>query len=228
MTQYMIRDMAPDERPRERLMAHGPEALSVSELLAILIGSGSRGRAAVSIARELTGGAFDEQRLARVRDVRELTGVTGLGPARAAVIVAALELGRRLAAAGRGRSAVVHSPQDAAELVMDRLRYEMQEHFLALLLNSKGHVMAVKEISRGCLNATVAHPREVFAPAIVYHAAAILVAHNHPSGDPTPSREDAQLTRKLEATGKVMDVPLLDHVIIGDGIYYSFKEHGLL
>ena len=226
MTQYMIRDMAPDERPRERLMAHGPEALSVSELLAILIGSGSRGRSAVSIARELTGGAFDEQRLAR--DVRELTGVTGLGPARAAVIVAALELGRRLAAAGRGRSAVVHSPQDAAELVMDRLRYEMQEHFLALLLNSKGHVMAVKEISRGCLNATVAHPREVFAPAIVYHAAAILVAHNHPSGDPTPSREDAQLTRKLEATGKVMDVPLLDHVIIGDGIYYSFKEHGLL
>jgi len=111
---------------------------------------------------------------------------------------------------------------------MDRLRYEMQEHFLALLLNSKGHVMAVKEISRGCLNATVAHPREVFAPAIVYHAAAILVAHNHPSGDPTPSREDAQLPRKLEATGKVMDVPLLDHVIIGDGIYYSFKEHGLL
>jgi DNA repair protein RadC len=209
-------------------MTQGPESLSLSELLAILIGSGTRGRSALSIARELTNGSLNEEQLARVRDVHELTGVAGLGPARAAVIVAALEVGRRLSGAHQKRGTVVRSPEDAARVIMDRLRYEMQEHFLTMLLSSKGKVMAIKEISRGSLNATVAHPREVFAPALVHHAAAILVIHNHPSGDPTPSREDEKLTRKLEATGRVMDIPLLDHVVIGDGIYYSFKEHGLL
>jgi DNA repair protein RadC len=228
MKHYSIKEMAQEERPRERLMHYGAGALSLTELLAILIGSGTKEQSALDIARNLTESVYRKQWLARVHQVNELTAINGLGPARAAVIVAALELGRRLSLLSDNKKIIIHSPSEGAELIMNRLRYERQEHFLTVLLNSKGKVMAVEEISVGSLNATVAHPREVYAPAIVQHAAAILVFHNHPSGDPTPSREDRRLTCRLQETGKIMEVPLMDHIIIGDGIYYSFKEHGLL
>jgi DNA repair protein RadC len=228
MTHYMIKDMAQEERPRERLIKHGAEVLSLTELLAILIGAGVRGRSAIDIARELTGTDSALNRLARIHRTGELTTVAGLGPARAAVIVAALELGRRLGRPTGGEGQYIHSPEEGARLLMNRLRYAVQEHLMAAFLNSKGKVIAIEEISVGSLNSTVAHPREIFAPAILHHAAAILVYHNHPSGDPEPSGEDRRLTRKLADTGKAMEVPLLDHIIIGDGIYYSFKEQGLL
>lgn len=209
MTHYLIREMLPEERPRERLMAHGPEALTITELLAILIGSGRKDHSALDIARELT-------------------RIPGIGPAKAAVILAALELGRRLAEAESQPFQTIHCPEDGAMLVMPRLRYENHEHFLVVLLNSKGKVTGIEPVSEGSLNASVVHPREAFAPALLHHAAAILAVHNHPSGDPTPSREDRELTKTLWETGKVMGIPLVDHLIIGDGIYYSFKEHGLM
>ena len=228
MTHYLIREMLPEERPRERLMAHGPEALTITELLAILIGSGRKDHSALDIARELTGDLMKDARLARTQDVRELTRIPGIGPAKAAVILAALELGRRLAEAESQPFQTIHCPEDGAMLVMPRLRYESHEHFLVVLLNSKGKVTGIEPVSEGSLNASVVHPREAFAPALLHHAAAILAVHNHPSGDPTPSREDRELTKTLWETGKVMGIPLVDHLIIGDGIYYSFKEHGLM
>ena len=228
MTHYLIREMLPEERPRERLMAHGPEALTITELLAILIGSGRKDHSALDIARGLTGDLMKDARLARTQDVRELTRIPGIGPAKAAVILAALELGRRLAEAESQPFQAIHCPEDGAMLVMPRLRYETHEHFLVMLLNSKGKVTGIEPVSEGSLNASVVHPREAFAPALLHHAAAILAVHNHPSGDPTPSREDRELTKTLWETGKVMGIPLVDHLIIGDGIYYSFKEHGLM
>ena len=228
MTHYLIREMLPEERPRERLMAHGPEALTITELLAILIGSGRKDHSALDIARELTGDLMKDARLARTQDVRELTRIPGIGPAKAAVILAALELGRRLAEAESQPFQAIHCPEDGAMLVMPRLRYETHEHFLVMLLNSKGKVTGIEPVSEGSLNASVVHPREAFAPALLHHAAAILAVHNHPSGDPTPSREDRELTKTLWETGKVMGIPLVDHLIIGDGIYYSLKEHGLM
>lgn len=228
MTHYLIREMLPEERPRERLMAHGPEALTITELLAILIGSGRKDHSALDIARELPGDLMKDARLARTQDVRELTRIPGIGPAKAAVILAALELGRRLAEAESQPFQTIHCPEDGAMLVMPRLRYETHEHFLVMLLNSKGKVTGIEPVSEGSLNASVVHPREAFAPALLHHAAAILAVHNHPSGDPTPSREDRELTKTLWETGKVMGIPLVDHLIIGDGIYYSFKEHGLM
>lgn len=228
MTHYLIREMLPEERPRERLMAHGPEALTITELLAILIGSGRKDHSALDIARELTGDLMKDARLARTQDVRELTRIPGIGPAKAAVILAALELGRRLAEAESQPFQTIHCPEDGAMLVMPRLRYETHEHFLVMLLNSKGKVTGIEPVSEGSLNASVVHPREAFAPALLHHAAAILAVHNHPSGDPTPSLEDRELTKTLWETGKVMGIPLVDHLIIGDGIYYSFKEHGLM
>lgn len=228
MTHYLIREMLPEERPRERLMAHGPEALTITELLAILIGSGRKDHSALDIARELTGDLMKDARLARTQDVRELTRIPGIGPAKAAVILAALELGRRLTEAESQPFQTIHCPEDGVMLMMPRLRYENHEHFLVVLLNSKGKVTGIEPVSEGSLNASVVHPREAFAPALLYHAAAILAVHNHPSGDPTPSREDRELTKTLWETGKVMGIPLVDHLIIGDGIYYSFKEHGLM
>lgn len=228
MTQYLIKEMLPEERPRERLLAYGPNALSMTELLAILIGTGTKGRSALDIARELTGDLLKDTQLARTQNPRELTRVQGLGTAKASVIMAALELGRRLAEAGTKPFKAIHSPEDGAMLVMPRLRYATHEHFLVILLNTKGKVMSIEKISEGSLNSSVVHPREAYAPAIVQHAAAILAVHNHPSGDLSPSREDRALTKTLRETGKVMGIPLLDHLIIGDGIYYSFKEQGFL
>lgn len=228
MTHYLIREMIPEERPRERLLSRGPATLSITELLAILIGTGRKDHSALDIARELAGDLLKDARLARTQDPRELTRIPGIGPAKATVIMAALELGRRLAGAEGQPMKTIHCPEDGAMLVMPRLRYETHEHFWVILLNSKGKVTGIEPISEGSLNASVVHPREAYAPALLQHAAAILAVHNHPSGDPTPSREDRELTRTLWDTGKVMGIPLVDHLIIGDGIYYSFKEHGLL
>lgn len=143
-------------------------------------------------------------------------------------LLAAMELGKRMVQAETLRKTSIHSPEDAANLMMPRLRYEPIEHFQVILLNSKGKVIKIVNISTGSLNASVVHPREAFSPAVVNHAAAIVAVHNHPSGDPTPSREDRDLTKRLWNGGNDLLIPLVDHIVIGDGIYYSFKEHGLI
>ena len=191
-----------DDRPREKLIEHGPDILSNSELLAILIRTGTTERSASKIK--------------------------GLGPAKAATILAAVELGRRVAGADPQKKVKLSSPEACVSYLMPRMRYEQQEKFFVLLLDSKNQLLKCQQVSEGTLNASVVHPREVFAPAMLHRAACVLAAHNHPSGDPAPSIEDRKLTQALEATGTVMGIPLLDHIIIGDGRYFSFRENGYL
>ena len=228
MTTYRMKELPIDDRPREKLINNGVAALTDSELLAILIGSGTREKSALDIARDLTADNGILKNIALVHDVKELAKTKGLGRAKAALIIAALELGRRIASAEPLVRDSITSPEDGVALLMPRLRYESKEHFLVVLLNSKNKVLDVEQISEGSLNSSVVHPREVFAPAVLHHAAAILTAHNHPSGDPTPSKEDKDLTNTLVQAGKYMGIPVLDHIIIGDAKYFSFKEHSYL
>lgn len=228
MTTYRMKELPIDDRPREKLINNGAAALTDSELLAILIGSGTQEKSALDIARDLTADNGILKNIALVHDVKELAKTKGLGRAKAALIIAALELGRRIAGAEPLVRDSITSPEDGVALLMPRLRYESKEHFLVVLLNSKNKVLDVEQISEGSLNSSVVHPREVFAPAVLHHAAAILTAHNHPSGDPTPSKEDKDLTNTLVQAGKYMGIPVLDHIIIGDAKYFSFKEHSYL
>ena len=228
MTTYRMKELPIDDRPREKLIHNGAAALTDSELLAILIGSGTQEKSALDIARDLTADNGILKNIALVHDVKELAKTKGLGRAKAALIIAALELGRRIASAEPLVRDSITSPEDGVALLMPRLRYESKEHFLVVLLNSKNKVLDVEQISEGSLNSSVVHPREVFAPAVLHHAAAILTAHNHPSGDPTPSKEDKDLTNTLVQAGKYMGIPVLDHIIIGDAKYFSFKEHSYL
>ncbi|MHC1714805.1 MAG: DNA repair protein RadC [Acidaminococcaceae bacterium] len=228
MTTYRMKELPIDDRPREKLINNGAAALTDSELLAILIGSGTQEKSALDIARDLTADNGILKNIALVHDVKELAKTKGLGRAKAALIIAALELGRRIASAEPLVRDSITSPEDGVALLMPRLRYESKEHFLVVLLNSKNKVLDIEQISEGSLNSSVVHPREVFAPAVLHHAAAILTAHNHPSGDPTPSKEDKDLTNTLVQAGKYMGIPVLDHIIIGDAKYFSFKEHSYL
>ena len=228
MTTYHMKELPPADRPREKMINNGAAVLTDSELLAILIGSGTKEKSALDIARDLTAEGGMLRNLATARDVKELAKMKGLGLAKAATIIAALELGRRVALAEPQSRDSITSPEDGVALLMPRLRYETKEHFLVVLLNSKNKVLQIEQISEGSLNSSVVHPREVFMPAVLHHAAAILAAHNHPSGDPTPSKEDKDLTKTLSEAGKYMGIPVLDHIIIGDASYFSFKEHSYL
>ncbi len=217
-----------DDRPRERLIEHGPDILSNSELLAILIRTGTTKRSALDIARELTDNDGLYYNIAKARSVADLSKIKGLGPAKAATILAAVELGRRIAVAEPQKKHRFSSPEICAGYLIPRMRYERTEKFIVMLLDSKNQLIRYQQISEGSLNASIVHPREVFAPAVLHQAASVLAAHNHPSGDPAPSREDRRLTEALKETGAVMGIPLLDHIIIGDGRYYSFRENGYL
>ena len=226
MTEFKMKDLSVEDRPRERLCSMGAQVLSNAELLAVLIGSGTKERSALRIAEEMTREEGLYRQVARWQRVQEFSHIKGLGNARAARILAAMELGRRIACASAVESAHITSPCDGAQYLMGRLRNETHEKFVVLLLNTKNRVIKTEQIAEGSLTSAIVHPREVFAPAVVAHAACILVAHNHPSGDPHPSAEDRNLTHALEEAGNILGIPLLDHLVIGDGCYYSFKEHG--
>lgn len=225
----MVKDLPASERPREKLLARGAKALSNAELLAILLRTGTREDSVMRVAEKLLI-ACKGQGLSGICGLspQELSGIKGIGLVKAITVSAALELGLRLAEEPSRRKMVIHSPQDVADYVMPRLRYETKEHFLAMLLNTKNCVLATPVISIGSLNASIVHPREVFAEAIKYSAAAMVLVHNHPSGDPTPSREDILVTQKLMQAGEIMDIAVLDHIIIGDSKYISVKEKGLV
>ena len=197
-----------DDRPREKLIEHGPVILSNSELLAILIRTGTPQRSALDIARELTDDDGFYSNIAKARSVADLSKIKGLGPAKAATILAAVELGRRVAGAQPQKKIRFSSPEACVNFLMPRLRYEGNEKFVVMLLDSKNQLIKMQQVSEGSLNASVVHPREVFAPAVLHRAACVLAAHNHPSGDPAPSREDRRLTSALKETGIVMGIPL--------------------
>lgn len=226
--QEIIKNMPVEERPREKLIAHGAGALTDAELLAILLRTGTASRSALALGRDLTrdGGLY--KRLARISRVEELTQIRGLGQAKAATVLAALELGRRLASARPLDKFYFGEPAEGAAFLMPRLRYAAKEQFVVILLDAKNKVIGTEVVSEGSLSTSIVHPRDVFQPAILQNAAAIAVAHNHPSGDPTPSAEDRELTQTLLEAGRALCIPVLDHLIIGDGTYYSFEEDGAL
>ena len=220
-----IKEIPVDDRPREKMANKGATALTDAELVAILLRTGTAEKSALDIASELTADGGLYKRLASITRLNELMNIKGLGQAKAATVLAALEIGRRIASAKPVEKIHLSCPQDVAEFLMPRLRYAVKEQFIVILLNGKNKVIGTEVISEGSLSSSIVHPREVYASALLHHAAAIMVAHNHPSGDPKPSDEDREITSLLAQSGKVLGIPLVDHIVIGDGTYYSFLEN---
>jgi DNA repair protein RadC len=223
-----IRELPRSDRPRERLVDLGARAVSSAELLAILLGSGGAGRTALQLGQDVLNGAAGSLRRIAMQPVATLTSVRGVGPARAVSIHAALELGRRMAAEAREDGAPVRSPRDVVEVFGPRLEDLPVEEFHVAVLDSQHRLERDITVTRGILNSSLVHPREVFREAIAERAAAVILVHNHPSGDPTPSADDRQVTEQLVAAGRLLDIPVHDHIIIGRGRYTSFAEAGLL
>jgi len=215
------------ERPRERLMAKGPDALSDAQLLAILLRTGRRDSSAVQVAIELLGRVGSIGGLAMC-GIEELCAIQGIGPAKAAQLKAAVELGRRSLAAPLSTGTRISSSADLFKHFHPILRDRKQELFKVVLLDAKNTVLKEATVSEGTLTLSLVHPREVFASAVRESAAAVIFLHNHPSGDPTPSLEDRHLTDRLVEAGRLLGIPVLDHVIIGDGRYVSFADQGWL
>jgi DNA repair protein RadC len=235
----MLRELALTDRPRERLTLLSPRALPDRELLAILIETGSPAagdrpaRSAVDLAGDLIrrfapAGGGPALRRIMSSSVRELCGVPGIGPAKAAKILAALDLGRRAVEEERGDRERVRCAADVYGLMRLALRDLAHEEFHVLLLNTQNEVTRQLQVTRGTLDASLVHPREVFRAAIAEAAASVILVHNHPSGDPTPSQEDRAVTRQLRSAGSIVGIEVLDHVIVGERRYVSFAEAGLL
>lgn len=226
-TPIMIRDLPDDEKPRERLIAYGPSALSIAELLAIILRVGVTGMSVVTLAQHLLR-QFDGLAGLHRASVQEIAAqVRGLGPAKAAQIKAALELGRRLQLASAGERPQVKSPADAAAILMPDMALLEQEHLRLLILDTKNFVIASPTVYKGSLNSSIVRVGELFREAIKVNAAALIVAHNHPSGDPSPSPEDIRVTREIVQAGKLLDIEVLDHLVIGHQRFVSLKERGL-
>jgi len=221
----VIRDLPVGERPRERMAQYGPEALSTAELLAIVLRVGSRGESAVRLAERLLSQFGGLGGVARAR-IPQLAELPGLGLAKAAQVKAAFELGKRLATSTEGQRPVVRTASDAATLVMEDLRYREQECLAAIFLDTRNQVIRAQVLTVGTLTGSPAHPREVFKEALAHGSANLILCHNHPSGDPTPSQDDIALTARMAKAGEVMGVAVLDHIIIGAGRYVSLKEAG--
>lgn len=222
----MIRDLAESDRPRERLKQVGEKALTTAELLAIILRVGTRGVNVIRLAERLLSEFEGLPGLARA-SVAELAGINGIGDAKAVQIKAALEMGRRMVASSPEERPRVGSPADAANLLMSEMMFLEQEHLRVILLNTRNEVLAAPTIYQGSLNTSVIRVAELFRTAIRANAAAIIVAHNHPSGDPSPSPEDIKVTRQLVKSGKLLDINVLDHIIIGHQRYVSLKERRL-
>lgn len=227
MNYRRLKDLPQDLKPRERLYQFGPEALSNREILAILLRTGSKGENVLELAERMLTEAGGLSGLARL-SVYELEQAHGMGPAKAAQVKAALELGRRSVSADPLTRPVINSPADVADMVMEEMRNLDREHFRIMLLNTKNNVLGISQVSVGSLNSSIVHPRECFKEAIRRNANTIILLHNHPSGDPTPSREDLDITRRLAEGGKILGIEVLDHVIIGDKKYVSLKEQGII
>lgn len=221
-----IKDLPAEERPRERLLKRGASALSNAELIAVLLGGGTEGASAVDLAERIL--SLDDRGLRILNDCvpEELCGIDGVGPARAACLMAAVELGRRLHAEPKQKRINISCPETIASLFMSEMRSLKKENFRVLLLNAKNEIIMTDDISTGSLMSAPAHPREVFSNALRRGAASVILVHNHPSGNPAPSREDHLLTERLVQAGELLGITVLDHIIIGDGEYVSLKQAG--
>lgn len=221
MENTTIKTLPADERPREKLFSAGAGQLSNAELIAIVLGNGVGGESAIGLAGRLL--SADEKGLAWLADCapEELMKVKGVGRAKAAGIAAAAELGKRMYSAGRRETRRVRGSADAAEIFMPQMRYLKNEVFKVMMLNSKNELISVEDCALGSVNSAYITPRQVFSPAIRRGAGRIVVAHNHPSGNPEPSDNDILVTQRLHEAGQLLGIELLDHIVIGDGVYTS-------
>lgn len=223
----MIRDFPKDERPRERFIQNGPESLSNHELVALMLRTGTKDESVLQLANRLLT-HFEGLRLLKDATLNEITSIKGIGMAKAVHLLASVELGRRISNLNYDDRYVIRSPEDGAKYMMNDMRFLTQEHFVALYLNTKNQVLHKQTIFIGSLNASIVHPREVFKQAIRRSAASVICLHNHPSGDPSPSQEDIEVTKRLAECGKIIGIELLDHLIIGENKFVSLKEKGYL
>jgi DNA repair protein RadC len=220
-----VKDLSPEDRPREKLHAHGPRALGDNELVAVVIGSGCHGRDALAVGNALLAARGGLHGLVQAC-CDDLARVAGIGPVRAAQLVAAVELGRRTLLQRPRARLQLQTPQQAAAFLMPAFSGRGVEQFGVILLDTKHRVIRTTVITVGTLDSATVEPRDVFREAALGGAAAIVLFHNHPSGDPTPSAEDVDLTRRLVAAGVLMGIDVVDHIVLGDVRYCSFKEMG--
>ncbi|MDO5713647.1 MAG: DNA repair protein RadC [Tissierellia bacterium] len=228
---YTVKEMPDEDRPQEKLLIQGPEVLTNAELIALIIRTGTKKESSISLAQKLINSLHkvpgeEKSALSQLAYVtlQDLKKVEGIGDAKASMILAAIELGKRMHTMTTFDRIKVTSPEKAASFVMGTLRFSQVEEFVVLLLNTKKEVCGIEYISKGTVDCTVVHPREVFGVAVEKSAHSIILVHNHPTGDVNPSREDKLLTKRLREGGELLGIPVLDHIIIGNGVYYSFLE----
>ena len=225
---FTVHDLPLSERPRERLLRFGIEALSTQEVLALILGRGIKNESVMVTTQKLLS-EFGNLKNVAAASIEELTEVKGIGKAKAAQIKAAFELSKRLDnSSDEEQKPAVKSPEDVIKSVKNKLKGKKREHFLVLSLDTRNHLINTHTISVGSLDTSIVHPREVFKEAISSSAASVIFAHNHPSGDPTPSEDDIKLTKRLVEAGEIMGIEVLDHVIICDRDYLSMKAKGFL
>ncbi|MGP8337695.1 MAG: RadC family protein [Methanosarcinaceae archaeon] len=228
MSEYKIKihDMPQEERPRERLVKYGAESLSNAELLAIILRTGSRKENVLNMSTRILS-EYNIKQLSQA-NVAKLMQIHGIGTAKATQIAAMFELARKLEAFTDGTKRKIKSPADVYSILYPKMREQKKEKLTALYLDTKNHILREEVVSIGTLNANIVHPREIFKSALLESSASVILAHNHPSGDPTPSKEDIAVTEKLVECGKLLGIDVLDHVIVGDGRYVSLKDEGLI
>ena len=221
-----IKEWAKDDRPREKMISKGKAALSDSELLAILLRTGMEGQSAVDLARAIMDSVDND--LIKLSDLtlKELKDIKGIGEAKAITLMAALELGKRRRAAEANLPTEVRDSKDTFERFLPYIDDMKQEHFLVMYLNQSNHVLKIECISNGGTTHVIADPKIIFKNALNLNATCIVLGHNHPSGNPRPSEDDRQLTKKLVSAGKLLDIIVIDHIVIGNERYYSFRDHG--
>jgi DNA repair protein RadC len=224
---FTVRDLPRQERPRERLQRFGPEALSAQELLALIIGRGIPKKSVMNIAQELLARFGNIKNIGQAT-IEELSQIKGIGLAKAAQIKACFELGKREDLEPELKNFDIKGPEAVVKAVRAGIKDKAKEHFKLILLNPRNKIIGISTISVGTLTASLVHPREVFKDAITHNAASVVLAHNHPSGDPEPSEDDLTITKRLKEAGKILGIDVIDHIIIAKNGFFSFKEKGLL
>ena len=224
---FTVRDLPKPERPRERLQKIGAENLSAQELLALVIGRGIPKKSVMTIAQELIS-TFGNVNAISQATLEELCQIKGIGIAKAAQIKASFELAKRENLETDEENFDIKNPEAVCKLISSTIKEKAKEHFKLILLNSRNKKIAISTISVGTLTTSLVHPREVFKEALAHSAASVILAHNHPSGDPEPSEDDLKITKKLVESGKILGVEVIDHIIVGKNSFYSFREKGLI
>lgn len=224
---YKIMDLPQNERPREKLLRYGAETLSNNELLAIILRTGSKQENIINLCGRIISECGGLNGLLN-SSAEEFTKIKGIGSAKATQLLAIIEISKRLRSFKSGEDYKITSPKDIAQYLMEEMRYLKKEYLKLIMLNTKNVIISIKDISIGNLNSSIVHPREVFYEAIKKCSASVVICHNHPSGDPTPSKEDINITTRLKECGKLLGIEVLDHIIIGNGTYVSLKEKGML